>query len=77
MLISAEDSAETVGAAARAGAQGFISKGASIADVLRGIERVLAGEVSWPAPASRSVQAHDRATPQLTARQRAAGRRLE
>lgn len=68
VLISAEDSPETIGAAARAGAQGFISKGASIAAVLRGIERVLAGEVSWPdpPPPAGSNPAQDR---RFTARQ--------
>jgi DNA-binding NarL/FixJ family response regulator len=70
ILISAENSAETIGAAARAGAQGFISKGASIADVLRGIKRVLAGEVFWPDPASTSLRAQEPATPMFTARQR-------
>ncbi len=71
VLISAEDSPETIGAAARVGAQGFISKVASIADVLRGIERVLAGEVSWPGPSSAaaaSIPAHGL---RLTARQMA------
>jgi DNA-binding NarL/FixJ family response regulator len=69
MLISAENSAETIGAAAQAGAQGFVSKGASIADMLRGIERVLAGEVFWPDPASPSLRAQVPAVPVFTARQ--------
>lgn len=52
MLISADDSAQLVRAAMAAGAQGFLPKSSSIAQMLAAIRRVLEGETSWPEAAS-------------------------
>jgi DNA-binding NarL/FixJ family response regulator len=54
-VISGEDSAGAVEAAMRAGAQGFLSKSLSIAEMLAAIERLLDGDGYWPEmpPAAR------------------------
>ena len=49
MLISAEEAPGLARAALQAGAQGYLSKAMSIADMVAGIQRVLDGESCWPA----------------------------
>lgn len=76
MLISGDESAATIEAAMRAGAQGFLPKSLCIAEMLDAIETVLSGEVFWPArrqSAGRTLAnrpAHIESTLELTARQR-------
>jgi len=48
VLISAESSAQSVHAAMRAGAQGFLPKSLSIREMVAAIEEVLHGGVYWP-----------------------------
>lgn len=55
MLLSADDGPEVVARAMRAGAQGFLSKSLSIAEMLAAIERVLEGEVFWSSPTGDSA----------------------
>jgi DNA-binding NarL/FixJ family response regulator len=50
-VISGEDSAAAIEAAMRAGAQGFLPKSLSIAQMLAAIEHRLHGECYWPDPA--------------------------
>lgn len=47
-LISADETPELVSAAQEAGAQGFLPKSLSIAQLLAAVQRLLAGETYWP-----------------------------
>jgi DNA-binding NarL/FixJ family response regulator len=77
VVISGEDSAAAVEAAMRAGAQGFLPKSLSIAQMLAAIEHLLHGECYWPdlacqraALGSGHPRAPHSAAPVFTSRQR-------
>ena len=55
VLISGDESDESVDAAMRAGAQGFLPKSLSIRMMLVAIDRILAGDVFWPALLERAA----------------------
>jgi len=62
MLISGDDSVETMNAALSAGAQGFLPKSLSTGEILAAVHRVLDGEVYWPSCVRRAGSGPDDVT---------------